>query len=187
MKRLLILSSLLLALSCSYKNQTLDLKISPQEKFAKASKNSDIFVSVFDKRPNTQIIGTKHYFRQTINLTSKQHLADVLENSINKKLHENGFELNQNRRYIDLHILEMDYITKKGIFVGSSTAAVKIKAIVKNYNQTKLFEKTFNLSLNRKHAIISDLATDKQTIENLLSETIADIFQDKSIMNQISN
>ena len=186
MKKLLILSSLLLAFSCSYKNQKLDLKITPKGEFSKENvKDSEVFVTVFDYRDNSHIIGTKDYYKKSIELSSNESLPNLLEKAINNSLKEGGFKLNQNRRYLDLHILEMDYNSKKGIFLGSSTGQVKIKAIVKNYNHTKIFEKTFNLSLNRKHPIISALATDKKTIENLLTETIEDILKDDSVKEYI--
>ena len=163
----------------------MDLNISPMGEFSEMAKGSNVFVTVFDYRDNTQIIGTKNYYNKSIEISTSTPLPDLLEASINKTLETHGFELDQNRRYIDLHIVKMDYNSKKGIFVGSSAGEVTIKAIIKNYNHTKIFEKTFNLSLNRKHVIISHLATDKKTIENLLTETIEDILNDESIKAQI--
>jgi uncharacterized lipoprotein YajG len=185
MRHLLILSSLLLAFSCSYKNQTLDLHISPKGEFSKDAQGSNVFVTVFDYRDNTKIIGTKNYYQESIELSSSKPLPDLLEGSINKTLETHGFELDQNRRYIDLHILKLDYNSKKGIFVGSSSGELKIQAVIKNYNQTKIFEKTFNLSLNRKHVVVSHLSTDQKTIESLLTETVEEILKDESIKEHI--
>jgi len=189
MKYLLILSTLFLSFSCSYKNQTLDLKISPQGEFTKATPDSHIMVQVFDdrkSRKNTKVFGTKNYYKKEISLSSKNPLPCIIKTSVNKNLKERGYTFNNNRRYLELHILDLNYNSKKGIFIGSSNGEVKIKAIVKNYNKTTIFEKTFDLMLNRKHAIISHLTTDKKTIENLLTEAVEDILQDDSIQKQIT-
>ena len=186
MKKLLILSSLLLIFSCSYQNQTFKLKISPQGEFSPASKDSQIFVSVIDSRENTKIIGSKNYYKQNISLSSKDPLPCIFKTVINKNLVNRGFILNKKRRYLELEILELNYNSQKGIFIGSSKGEAKVKAIIKNYNQTKIFEKTFYLTLNQKHAIISDIKTDQKTIQNLISEIISDILKDQSILTQIN-
>ena len=150
MRHFLILSSLLLAFSCSYNNQTMDLNISPMGEFSEMAKGSNVFVTVFDYRDNTQIIGTKNYYNKSIEISTSTPLPDLLEASINKTLETHGFELDQNRRYIDLHIVKMDYNSKKGIFVGSSAGEVTIKAIISHFSEVNIPKQSLKTTITQR-------------------------------------
>lgn len=185
MKKIITLITLLFSLSCSYNNQNLDLKLTLNDKFTQENKRYEITTSVVDLRKKPEIVGRKHYYKQSVSLLAKKPIANLLKESIDKNLKSRGFKVG-NLRYLELQILELNYDTKKGIFVGTSKGEAKIKAVIKNYNATKIFEKTFNVSVGRKHVIISDLATDKTIIENLISEIASDILEDSSINEQIT-
>ena len=185
MKKILTLTTLLFSFACSYQNQTLDLALNLDKPKAQTTNAYEIMTRVIDLRENPEIVGTKSYYKKTISLLAKEPVAELLQKSLDKNLKARGFEVG-NLRYLDLEIVELNYHSKKGIFVGSSNGEAKIKAIIRNYNQTKIFEKTFNLALGRKHMIISDLVTDQQIIENLIAETTNDILADKSIKQQLT-
>lgn len=186
MKYLISILAIILTTSCSYKENKIDLKITPYGKFNKASQGSSLTTLVLDVRQDRDLIGHKKYYKKTINITTNNAISKILKDAIDKNLQDRGFEFDNKRRYLELHILKLNYEAKKGIFIGDSSGTAKIKAIVKNYNKTKIFEKVFDLNLNRKHFIISSNYQDQKTIQNLASEIASDILNDKSLNEQIN-
>lgn len=186
MKKFLLVAAFLAAISCSHQNQKVKLSLSFEEAKPNAKNSAAVEVSVFDDRPNKEIIGKKRFGDEKITISPEQNLVSFLQKELSENLAKKGFKKGQDRS-IEIRIETLKYKAKRHFFIGTSTAEGRIKVIVKNSKTGEKFTKNFTLSLANKHFIAPLQSTDAKTINALLQELLEGILSDEGFLKNLSN
>lgn len=186
MKKLLLITAFLTAISCTHHNQEVKLAFRSTADRASIGNNVPVTLRVFDDRKNTAIIGDKKFGDEKIEITADQNLATFLQEKIAADLVQKGFKIDKGT-VAEVHIEAITYKAERHFPVGNSEARAAIKIVVKGGLLKSEFTKNYKLDLNNKHFIAPLESTDAQTINALLQEISADIVNDEAFLQSLKN
>lgn len=186
MKKLLLVTSLILAASCTHQNQNVKLDLSLNSAKSNIGKGSSIDLIVFDDRLEDQVVGTKEFGDEKIKILTSENIALLLTKKINQNLSEKGFKKGSDK-LVEVHVEKLNYEAKRGFFVGKSKGEAAIKVLVKNAKNKSIFTKKFDLSLSGKHFIVPLESTDSSTINNMLQEIVQDVLDNEELLKVLAN
>jgi uncharacterized lipoprotein YajG len=181
-----LLLSLFATISCvPSQDQKIKLDLSFDETKSELGNGAEVKVLVFDDRSNKEIIGTKKFGTEEINITSEQNLTDLLQKKVSENLFGRGFKKGSAKTF-ELRIESLNYKAARQFFIGTSKANASIKAVIKNNKNNSKFTKNFDLSLKNKHFIAPLESTDGETINALLQEIIENILSDENLLKSLA-
>jgi uncharacterized lipoprotein YajG len=185
MKKILIIFSLLLTVSCSHANQTAKLNLSFDSKKSDIGNGRKVRILVIDDRSNKEIIGSKEFGDEKIEIKLDQNLAEFLQKKITENLMEKGFKIGD-EKIVEIHLKKMKYKAEREFVIGKSKASGEISLIIKNSKTKAEFSKDYNLSMKKKHFIVPLESTDAKIINSLLEEMVEDILDDKKFLENLT-
>lgn len=185
MKKILAMFSLLLAISCSHANQTVKLDFTLDNKKSDIGNDKKVRILVIDDRSNKEIIGSKEFGDEKIEIKLDQNLAEFLQKKITESLVEKGFKIGD-EKIVEIHLKKLKYKAKCKFMIGSSKANGEINLIVKNSKTKSEFTKDYNLSLKRKHFLVPLESSDAKIINSLIEEMAEDILDDKKFLENLT-
>ncbi len=186
MKKLLLIATLFLSISCTHTDQKVSLRLNLKDEKSEIGKGAAIDLMVFDDRKDDGVIGRKEFSHDDkINITSQQNVALLLTEKIEQNLINKGFKKG-NSKIIEIHIEQLFYLAKRGFPVGTSEGKAAIKVVVKNPKTKSVVTKNFNLSLNNKHFVVPLESTDAATINDMLQEISQDILDNQDLMQTLA-
>ncbi len=186
MKKLLVISSLLLAISsCSYQTEKVKLNFAFEGEKINVGNNVKVKVTVLDKRSEkSDVLGNKKYCNgRKINIASEENLTNFLKETISKDLARKGFKAGSDRT-MEVSIEELKYKSRCG-FIGKSKGEISVMVKIKDANQTVKLTKNFSLSLNNKTFIISLAKTDEKLLNEMIDEVINNIIHDEALFKAL--
>ncbi len=185
MKKILLVSTLLFAISCSHNDHIVGLDLDLEGRKVTNQHNRSVNVDVYDNRKDQSLLGSKTYSdKETITITAEQNIAKFLEKNMVKALEEKGFAKGSNVG-LKIEIDAFEYSAKKWFFTGESTAKVRLRAVVATTEDTR-FTKNFELEVNNSHFFAPSNSQDAQIINALLEEVVQDILDDQAIIRALS-
>lgn len=185
MKKILLILSLLTAVSCSYKDRQVKLHFDLATKASQAGNNVGVEVQVFDDRIDSNYVGNKKFGNKSVNITSDKSLIVFLRDKISRNLMLKGFKLGQDK-LVEVHIQTFAYKAKRGFPVGNSKSKAVINVMVKDKKTGKTFSKNYVASLRSDHFISSLKYMDEKNINQLLEELVKDILEDDVLIRKIT-
>ncbi len=185
MKKLLLTSALLFAISCSYQNQKVTLDLSFDDKKSDIGNNVGLDLQVFDDRLHTDIVGIKELGDKKFTIAPEQNLTEFLRRKIKEDLFHKGFRPGKDKA-LEIHIETMKYKAERGFMLGKSTAEIAIKVVVINNRTGEKLTRNFTTKLNNKHFIAPLDSTDARIINSLLQETMSDIINDEPLLRNLA-
>jgi len=186
MKKLLIIISLFTLISCNHQDEKIHLNFSFKQEKSNIGNNVGTRLTVFDDRLVNDFIGVKEFCDdEKININSGGNLVELLRKEIDEQLLRKGFKQG-NEKLIEIHIQNLKYEAKCGIFLGQSKADILVKVLVTNSKSNVTAVKNFALSMQSKHFILPLASTDANTINRLISEVVNDILDDDILLRSLT-
>jgi uncharacterized lipoprotein YajG len=184
MRLILVVLLCLVSAGCAYIDQ--NLKVDPE-----ASVTSDnigggrkIAVRVIDDR-DEQLIGKRGaQFLPGGKISSKQDLAEVLEEDVREGLLRKGFEPvkeHETGLLMKVELRSLEYNSSMGLWTAGNigTAVIKVTATAPS---GKIYEETYRSESEVRTAFISSQVTNARVVNNALSEAINKIFEDRELV-----
>jgi uncharacterized lipoprotein YajG len=184
MKKILLISAIMLLSSCTHYNQKMKLDIVLPKQKPVATNSRTFELSVVDQRKEADILGTKTFGEEKIEISSDQSLAVFLQNELSESLMQKGFQLGKNKK-VEVAIKTFSYKAQRA-FVGKSKVEINLQITVKNNLNGKKFTRNLELSSSRKHFIAPLETTDAKSINALLKEAVQNILSDEAFMQSMS-
>ena len=185
MKKLLLLASVLLLTSCTHENQKIKFDIAIDREKSDFGNVGSIGLIAFDERSHKDLIGTKTFGEERIEISSSENLAELLRDKLSDNLEQKGFVKGRDK-IVEVHLESLQYKAVRKFFIGTSEANSMVKIIVKNTKTGEKFTKNFTLSVKGKHFLAPLEITDRETINTILRDTVLDILNDKSFLKSLT-
>jgi uncharacterized lipoprotein YajG len=184
MKKIFLISAILMLSSCNHYDQKMKLEIvMPKQK--PAVTNSKTFeLTVVDQRKDADVLGTKQFGEEKIEITSNQNLALFLQNELSENLLQKGFQFGKNKK-VEIAIKSFGYKAERA-FVGKSKVDINLQITVKNNQTGKKFTRNLELSSSRKHFIAPLETTDAKSINAILKEAVQNILSDEAFLQSLA-
>jgi uncharacterized lipoprotein YajG len=180
MKKIFLITAILLTASCTHLDQKVKFNISLQEPKSIIATDKNFEVVANDERKNPEIIGSKKFGEEKITISTDQSLAAFLRNELNDNLLKKGFKTGKDKT-IQLIIKSFEYKAERG-FVGKSEVNINLEVSIQNNLTGKKFTRHFEISEKNKHFIVPLESTDSNTINEILQEAVQNILDDDQFL-----
>lgn len=183
MKKILLIATLLTAISCSHYDQKVKLDIAFDSTKENVGKGQAIDLTVVDRRADKEILGTKKFGDATVKITSDQDLAAFLQTRITENLLARGFKMGKGKD-VEISIEEFKYKASRHFPTGKSKGNVTLRVVVKGGFGEK-FTKNYEISVKNKHFVGPLQSTDERTINALLQDAARTLVNDEMFLQSL--
>ena len=141
-------------------------------------------IEVIDNRNNQELIGTKEYGEESMEIVNSQDLADLIKEEIIGNLQANNQMIHPSQT-LRITLETIKYNSQRGFLIGKSRVKISLKAVLTENNNHTKYGKMYNLENERSHFIISLERTDQKTISAALRDVIDRIIEDGKLQESL--
>lgn len=169
---------------CAYIDQ--NLRVDPQINVVDENigKGKKIAVRTLDER-SEQLIGKRGVqFFPGGKISNNQDLAEVLKNVVLLGLRKKGFEPvgdNESDLLMKTELRSLSYNTSMGLWTGGNIGTAMVKVIA-TQPSGKTYEKTYRSEKVIRTAFIGSQETNAKVVNESLNEALKKVFEDKDLM-----
>ena len=167
---------------CAFNSQKVEF--SPQVEVDKANigNGAEIYVSVVDERPSQSLGRRGSGYGPAGEITAATDLSETIKLQVKEGLSAKGFKVTDNvnaERKLTIEVRQLEYSTSTGFFTGG----VHIQGAMKGEARhgATSYEKMYRHEKEERVVIVPTAETNSTWINNALSGTLNQIFQDEEL------